>query len=86
MSAGAVSFGVEGAVATLTFGRAEKMNALSSGMIGAIHERIAEAEARADIRAVILTGAGKAFSVGKDLEDDLDLSDRAALEAGVSQL
>ncbi|WP_137702622.1 enoyl-CoA hydratase/isomerase family protein [Marimonas lutisalis] len=81
-----VTFETQGAVAVVTLDRAEKMNAISVSMIRAMHARMQEVEARDDIKAVILTGAGKAFCTGKDLEDEADLTDRAALEESVGQL
>lgn len=59
----------EGAVALVTLNRPEALNAL--GREGHIElENVFEALARDDeVRAVILTGAGKAFSAGGDIKD-----------------
>lgn len=57
----------EGAVATLTFNDPERRNALSQAMGEAFAARIAELREAPGLRAVILTGAGSAFSAGGDL-------------------
>jgi 2-(1,2-epoxy-1,2-dihydrophenyl)acetyl-CoA isomerase len=56
----------EAAVLTITLNRPDKLNAFDSAM----HERFVAAleEARdPDVRAVVLTGAGRGFCVGQDL-------------------
>jgi 2-(1,2-epoxy-1,2-dihydrophenyl)acetyl-CoA isomerase len=67
----------EGAVLTVTLNRPDKLNAFDE----ALHEAFAAAlkEARAhDVRAVVLTGAGRGFCVGQDLgelrEGDRDIA------------
>jgi methylglutaconyl-CoA hydratase len=54
-----------GHLATLTLNRPEKRNALSLRMLEELEAALAEAES---CRAVILTGAGKAFCSGMDLD------------------
>lgn len=56
-----------GDVATVTLNRPEKRNAISTAMIGELVRAIEEAEA-SPARVLILTGAGKAFCSGMDLE------------------
>jgi methylglutaconyl-CoA hydratase len=57
-----------GAVATITLNRPEKRNAISTMMIEELLEALNTAEADGAVRVVILTGAGKAFCAGMDLE------------------
>ena len=57
-----------GAVATITLNRPEKRNAISGTMIEELLAALNAAEADAAVRVVILTGAGKAFCSGMDLE------------------
>lgn len=52
----------------LTLNRPEKLNALNAVMMSEIREALEAIEADPDIRVVILTGAGRAFSAGFDLE------------------
>ncbi|HEY7714758.1 MAG TPA: enoyl-CoA hydratase/isomerase family protein [Candidatus Binatia bacterium] len=50
----------------LTLNRAEAMNAISRSMIKELHHALDEAEQDKEVRAVVLTGAGRAFSAGMD--------------------
>ncbi len=54
-------------VATLTMDRPDRHNALSQALIDALTAAAAEIAARADIRVVVLTGAGASFCAGGDL-------------------
>src|SRR5258708_6130180 len=58
---------ITGDLATLTLNRPEKRNAISTQMIEDLLGALGEAE-RSSARVVILTGAGKAFCSGMDLE------------------
>jgi enoyl-CoA hydratase len=58
----------DGAVATLTLNRPDKLNALSAGLIAELLEAF-RAFAAAPPRVVIVTGAGKAFCAGADIEE-----------------
>lgn len=55
-------------VAVLTFNDPERLNAMTEAMGRAIAERTAVLAADESVRAVVLTGAGRAFSAGGDLE------------------
>ncbi len=56
------------AAAVLTFNRPDKLNALSTPMLERLDGRLDEAERDADVRVVVLTGAGpKAFVAGADI-------------------
>ncbi len=59
----------EGEVATVTLDRPEAMNALSSELCDSITEGFQQLASDRDARAVILTGAGRAFSAGVDLKE-----------------
>lgn len=54
-------------VAVLTLDRPEHMNAFSGPMATSLAAAYRECDGRDDVRAVILTGAGKAFCVGADM-------------------
>jgi len=59
-----------GAVALLTFNRPNKLNALSYALVDRLMALLDRIEDDADIRAVILTGAGdRAFSAGADIAE-----------------
>ena len=55
------------AVAVLTLNRPAKYNALTTELKVALLAAIRELETQADVRALVVTGAGRAFCVGQDL-------------------
>jgi 2-(1,2-epoxy-1,2-dihydrophenyl)acetyl-CoA isomerase len=55
-------------VATVTLHRPEVLNAIDVALAAELREVFRVVEAREDVRAVILTGAGRAFSAGADLK------------------
>jgi len=56
-------------VSLITLNRPERMNALSFDTVKPLHDAILEAGADNDTFAVVLTGAGRGFCSGLDLED-----------------
>ena len=58
---------LEGGVATLSMNNPSKLNALSAIMTGELVRTLAEMAADEGVRAIILTGEGRAFSAGADL-------------------
>jgi enoyl-CoA hydratase/carnithine racemase len=50
----------------ITLNRPEAMNAISRSLVNELHQALDEAEPDPEIRAVVLTGAGRAFSAGMD--------------------
>jgi 2-(1,2-epoxy-1,2-dihydrophenyl)acetyl-CoA isomerase len=68
-----------GAVALLTIDRPATRNALSGEVAGALHAALVAVAADRSVRAVVLTGAGGAFSAGADLKEGLP-SDRRVEE------
>jgi 2-(1,2-epoxy-1,2-dihydrophenyl)acetyl-CoA isomerase len=69
---------VAGAVATITLDRPEALNALTVPMKQELLAALRRVERDAAVRAVILTGAGRAFCAGQDLRERLE-PDAAAL-------
>lgn len=55
---------VRGGIATITFNRPTVMNALSPSYLQRFIETFQRAEKQDDVRVIVLTGAGKAFSSG----------------------
>jgi enoyl-CoA hydratase/carnithine racemase len=70
---------VEGAVARLTLARGDKLNALSDAMLDAMREHLEGLAEAPDVRAVILSGEGRAFSAGGDIEA-MERMDAAAFD------
>ena len=67
MSYTTLKFELDGEIGIITLNRPEKRNAISPQMIDDLLSVLDEAE-RGPARVVILTGAGKAFCAGMDLE------------------
>ena len=61
--------GRDGAVATLTLNRPDKLNSFNEALHRALRAALEEIEADPAARAVLLTGAGKGFCAGQDLSD-----------------
>src|ERR1700674_681520 len=61
-----------GRVARLTLARPERANAINQAMLGEIGTALDEIEEDADVRALIVTGAGAAFSSGFDLKEQME--------------
>ncbi len=55
-------------IATITLNRPERMNTISGRMLNLLTELLLQADADTDVRAVILTGTGRAFCAGLNLE------------------
>lgn len=67
MSYETIEYTVEDGVATVTLSRPEKMNALSTRMVREVVEVCDQIDGDDAVRAVIFTGAGKAFCAGADI-------------------
>jgi len=59
-------------VGIITMNRPDKLNAMNLEMKNEMFDALSEMEIDSDIRAVILTGAGRAFSAGHDNDDPLE--------------
>src|SRR5512132_2200576 len=55
-------------VATITLNRPERLNAYTVEMGIELFGALAELDARDDVRAIVVTGEGRAFCAGADLE------------------
>jgi 2-(1,2-epoxy-1,2-dihydrophenyl)acetyl-CoA isomerase len=75
---------VDGPVATLTLDRPEALNALTVPVKVALREALERFAADRSVRAVILTGAGRAFCAGQDLAEREE-PDAAPLEVEVRE-
>src|SRR6516225_1298286 len=70
---------VEGSVAVLKFDHQEVMNAVSMDMLGGLAEALDEVnDRRAEVRCLVLTGAGRAFCTGANLQVATSRRSRAA--------
>ncbi len=67
-----------GPAAWLTLNRPDKLNAIDTGMVAALRAALAEAAADDAVKIVVLTGAGRAFSAGYDMAEEVALDVRGA--------
>ena len=56
-------------IATITLNRPERLNAISGPMLRSFSAAFREADGDGDVRAIILTGAGRGFCAGLDLKE-----------------
>jgi enoyl-CoA hydratase/carnithine racemase len=64
-----IRYEVEDRIATITFDRPDKLNAVSPQMVRELREAYAAAEADEQVWIVIVTGTGRAFCAGADVGD-----------------
>lgn len=67
-----ILFDIKDNVAIITLNRPDKYNAFNREMALGLQEKLDECKASKNIRAVYITGAGKAFSSGQDLDEVVD--------------
>jgi enoyl-CoA hydratase/carnithine racemase len=65
----AVEVEIDGPVATVWLNRPERLNAWSADLSTEMVDRLREVDANDDVRGVVLTGRGRAFSAGADLKN-----------------
>ena len=66
----------DGAVTVLTLNRPDVLNAFDEPLTEGLNASLADCAADAAIRAVVITGAGRAFSAGQDLADRLSMIEK----------
>lgn len=64
-----IKFVVENGVAWITLNRPERLNAINTQMFADLNAALDTVEADDDIRCLVLTGEGRAFCPGQDLND-----------------
>ncbi len=64
-----IQYAKQGGIATLTFNRPDKRNALTYAAFDRLMECLADAQDDDDVRVVILQGAGEHFCAGHDLAE-----------------
>ena len=67
-----IRYEVDDRVLTLTLNRPERLNAFTGQMLGEMVDAFDRADADDDVRAIIVTGAGRGFCAGADLEKGAD--------------
>jgi methylglutaconyl-CoA hydratase len=77
---------LEAGTLTLTLDRPDKRNALSAALIEALHAGLERADLDAEVRVVVLRGAGKDFCAGADLDELLASADLSPAENAAAAL
>jgi 2-(1,2-epoxy-1,2-dihydrophenyl)acetyl-CoA isomerase len=67
-----INFEIRDQIAFITLNRPDKLNAFTREMALLLQNRLDECASLHEVRAVYLTGAGKAFSAGQDLAEVID--------------
>jgi enoyl-CoA hydratase/carnithine racemase len=62
-----IRYDVEDRIATITFNRPDRLNALSPEMVSELRTAYADAEADDEVWTIVVTGAGRAFCAGADV-------------------
>jgi 2-(1,2-epoxy-1,2-dihydrophenyl)acetyl-CoA isomerase len=66
----------DGAVAILTLNRPDVLNAFDEPLTEALNASLADCAGDVAVRAVVITGSGRAFSAGQDLDDRLAMIEK----------
>jgi enoyl-CoA hydratase len=70
-------------IATITLNRPDRLNAIGGGLPRELRQAVERAEADRAVHVIVLTGAGRAFCAGYDLQD---YAERAGPNAGVQEM
>jgi enoyl-CoA hydratase/carnithine racemase len=62
-----ILYDVQDRIATITLNRPDRLNAYTARMAMSIKQAMAEADADPQVRAIVLTGAGRGFCAGADM-------------------
>ena len=62
-----ITLAEDGAVATLTLNRPDKLNALNETLLAEMRGAVLTLSQQRTVRVLIITGAGKAFAAGADI-------------------
>ena len=71
-------------VATIALNRPERLNAFNAEMHAALREALSGAAADEAVRAVVLTGSGRAFSSGQDLTEERERDANGRMVVGTA--
>ncbi len=73
-----ILYSVDEQILTITLNRPEKLNAYNATMQAELIDAFDKADADDNVRAIIVTGAGRGFCAGADLSSGADTFDRDA--------
>jgi enoyl-CoA hydratase/carnithine racemase len=81
---GELLYGVDGAIATVTLNAPQRMNTISGPMLKQLTEALVQANEDRAVRVVILTGTGRAFCAGLNLEAQSKGTDNLSVGSGAT--
>lgn len=82
----AVLYKEEGAVAVITMNRPKSLNSMSLDLVDGVLAALAKGNDNPNVRVIVLTGAGRAFSAGGDLPSLDKLHNQAERQAFISRV
>jgi enoyl-CoA hydratase/carnithine racemase len=82
VSYGQILYEVADRVATLTLNRPDRLNAWTGVMAAEVNAALSDADRDPEVRAIILTGAGRGFCSGADMNDLADISQAGGMAGG----
>ena len=80
-----IKYEVSANILTITLNRPDKLNAFNATMQKELIDAFDRADKDDDVRAIIVTGAGRAFCAGADLASGADTFDRDARRGAVKR-
>ena len=80
----AILYGVDDGVATITLNKPERLNAFDDQMLSEWHQAVVAADQDAEVRVVIITGAGRGFCSGMNVAMEAGGSGVLRTEASVA--
>ena len=75
----------DGAIARVTLNRPDRLNSLTLRMLGELSAALTDLDGDDSVRAVVLTGTGRAFCAGQDLTDHEAVDDTRAIRSVVER-
>lgn len=79
-----ILLGIAGGVARMTFNRPDRLNSFTVAMHDEVASALTALEAAADVRALLITGAGRGFCAGQDLNDRTVSPEGGSVDLGLS--
>ncbi len=82
MTEPSILFEAQDGYAVVTFNRPDRLNSFNVEMHERLREAVAEVKRRDEVRALLITGAGRGFCAGQDLSDRSVKADAAPVDLG----
>jgi methylglutaconyl-CoA hydratase len=75
-----ILYRIENSIARITLNRPEKRNALNDALVQSLKDALNDADAKEDMRAILITGAGADFCSGADLSALQKIAENSIIE------